>query len=154
MRYYPFFTVGHLFPLQISLRLTEPIRMDFSSHAFERIMMIGHLIFPLICTRPDTGCRNFILCDIKCFSKSQHMKETGALIPWKSPMSHIPLGQLELLKSNLPGTGSSEIDAHSWGFAVEKLRAQIHLRIRALCLNRKPFSLINLHTSPAPAPIT
>lgn len=38
------FALGHLFPLQISLRLTELIRMDFSIYAFERIMMIGQVI--------------------------------------------------------------------------------------------------------------
>lgn len=62
------FAVRHLFPLQISLRLTELIHMDFSIYAFERIMMIGQFIFLLICRRCERECRNFILCNIKQIS--------------------------------------------------------------------------------------
>lgn len=62
------FTVGHLFPLQISLRLTELIRMDFFIYAFEHIMMIGQVIFPLICRRRDRECRNVIACNTKQLS--------------------------------------------------------------------------------------
>lgn len=54
------FTVGHLFPLQVSLRLTELIHIDFSVCASEHIMMIGQVIFPLICTISDKECRNFV----------------------------------------------------------------------------------------------
>lgn len=80
------FTAGHLFPLQSSLSLTEAMRTDFSSYAFEHIMMIGQVIFPLICTRHGRECRNWILCNMKCSPNPSPERGTDTL--WE--IAHVP----------------------------------------------------------------